>query len=62
MGAALSGRTVEQEIDGVMQNQSIKRLTDPGDIAALALFLAGPHARTISGQMFPIDADSKAAV
>ena len=22
----------------------------------------GPHARTISGQMFPIDADSKAAV
>jgi NAD(P)-dependent dehydrogenase (short-subunit alcohol dehydrogenase family) len=30
-------------------------------IAALAVFLAGSHARTISGQMFPIDGDSKSS-
>jgi NAD(P)-dependent dehydrogenase (short-subunit alcohol dehydrogenase family) len=34
---------------------------DPADIAALALFLAGAHARTISGQSFPIDGDSKSS-
>jgi NAD(P)-dependent dehydrogenase (short-subunit alcohol dehydrogenase family) len=60
--AAMSGRTVQEEIDKAMENQSIKEFIDPADIAALILFLAGPHARTISGQMFPIDADSKAAV
>jgi NAD(P)-dependent dehydrogenase (short-subunit alcohol dehydrogenase family) len=60
--AAVSGRTVEQEIDGALANQSVKQFIDPADIAALVLFLAGPHARTISGQVFPIDGDSKAAV
>jgi NAD(P)-dependent dehydrogenase (short-subunit alcohol dehydrogenase family) len=60
--AAVSGRTVQEEIDSAMANQSVKKFIDPKDIAALILFLAGPHARTISGQMFPIDGDSKAAV
>jgi NAD(P)-dependent dehydrogenase (short-subunit alcohol dehydrogenase family) len=60
--AAVSGRTVEEEIDGALANQSVKQFIDPADIAALVLFLAGPHARTISGQVFPIDGDSKAAV
>jgi NAD(P)-dependent dehydrogenase (short-subunit alcohol dehydrogenase family) len=60
--AAVSGRTVEEEIDGALANQSVRRFIDPADIAALVLFLAGPHARTISGQVFPIDGDSKAAV
>jgi NAD(P)-dependent dehydrogenase (short-subunit alcohol dehydrogenase family) len=60
--AAVSGRTVQEEIDGAMANQSVKEFINPDDIAALVLFLAGPHARTISGQMFPIDGDSKAAV
>jgi NAD(P)-dependent dehydrogenase (short-subunit alcohol dehydrogenase family) len=59
--AAVSGRTVQEEIDGAMANQSVKKFINPDDIAELAKFLAGPHARTISGQMFPIDADSKAA-
>ena len=40
---------------------SLKKIIDPADIAALAIFLAGPHARTISGQMFPIDGDSKSS-
>jgi NAD(P)-dependent dehydrogenase (short-subunit alcohol dehydrogenase family) len=59
--AKVSGRTVQEEIDSAMANQSVKKFIDPDDIAALILFLAGPHARTISGQMFPIDGDSKAA-
>jgi len=37
----------------------VKRFIDPADIAELVLFLAGPHARTISGQPFPIEGDSK---
>lgn len=59
--AKVSGRTVDEETDLAMANQAVKKFIDPADIAALALFLAGPHARTISGQMFPIDGDSKAA-
>ena len=42
-------------------NQSIQQFTDPDDIAALAVFLAGPHGRSISGEMLPIDGDSKTA-
>jgi NAD(P)-dependent dehydrogenase (short-subunit alcohol dehydrogenase family) len=60
--AAASGRTVEEETEAALANQSVKEFIDPDDIAALVRFLAGPHARTISGQMFPIDGDSKAAV
>jgi NAD(P)-dependent dehydrogenase (short-subunit alcohol dehydrogenase family) len=59
--AKVSGRTAEEEIALAMDNQAIKKFVDPADIAALALFLAGPHGRSISGQMFPIDGDSKAA-
>ncbi len=59
--AKVSGRTVEAEMELAMDNQSVKKFVDPADIAALALFLAGPHGRSISGQMFPIDGDSKAA-
>lgn len=59
--AKVSGRTVEEEINSAMASQSVKKFIDPEDIAALALFLAGPHARAISGQMFPIDGDSKSS-
>jgi len=59
--AEMSGRSVEEETERAMDNQSIRRFTEAADIAALAVFLAGPHARTISGQMLPIDGDSKAA-
>ena len=37
--------------------QSIKRFVDPRDIAALAVFLASDAAKSISGQMLPIDND-----
>lgn len=59
--AELSGRSVEEEKAAGMENQAVKSFTDPADIGALAVFLSGPHARTISGQQFPIDGDSKAA-
>lgn len=59
--AAASGRSVDEEKAAALENQAIKAFTDPADIAALAMFLAGPHARTISGQQISIDGDSKAA-
>jgi NAD(P)-dependent dehydrogenase (short-subunit alcohol dehydrogenase family) len=59
--AEISGRTVEEETERALDNQSIRQFTEAADIAALTVFLAGPHARTISGQMLPIDGDSKAA-
>lgn len=59
--AAANGTTVEEETTNALDNQSVKQFIDPEDIAALVLFLTGPHGRTISGQMFPIDGDSKAA-
>jgi NAD(P)-dependent dehydrogenase (short-subunit alcohol dehydrogenase family) len=40
-----------------MANQSIKHLVDPADIAALAIFLASSTAKSISGQVIPIDGD-----
>jgi NAD(P)-dependent dehydrogenase (short-subunit alcohol dehydrogenase family) len=60
--AAASGDPVETEIERALANQSVKQFVDPADIAALAVFLAGPHARSISGQLFPIDGDSKSTV
>lgn len=59
--AEQSGRTVEEEKELALANQSIKAFTEPADIGALAFFLAGPHARTISGQQISIDGDSKTA-
>lgn len=40
-----------------MANQSLKYLVDPKDIAALAVFLASDAAKSISGQILPIDGD-----
>lgn len=57
----LSGRSVQEEKAAALENQSVKSFTDPADIGALAVFLSGPHARTISGQQFPIDGDSRSA-
>jgi NAD(P)-dependent dehydrogenase (short-subunit alcohol dehydrogenase family) len=59
--ADISGRTIEEETERALDNQSIRQFTEGADIAALAVFLAGPHGRTISGQILPIDGDSKAA-
>jgi len=55
--AKATGKSIEEIKEIAMANQSIKRLVDPKDIAALALFLASDAAKTISGQSLPIDAD-----
>jgi NAD(P)-dependent dehydrogenase (short-subunit alcohol dehydrogenase family) len=44
-----------------MAVQSLKRLVGPKDIAALAVFLASDAAKSISGQMMPIDNDMQQA-
>ncbi|MBN3751568.1 SDR family oxidoreductase [Paraburkholderia sp. Tr-20389] len=59
--ASVSGRSVADEEAAALANQSIKRFVDPADIAALAVFLASPAGRSISGQMIPIDGDSQSA-
>jgi NAD(P)-dependent dehydrogenase (short-subunit alcohol dehydrogenase family) len=55
--AQVSGQSVEQVTGRAMANQSIKRLVDPRDIAALAVFLASDAGKAISGQMLSIDND-----
>jgi NAD(P)-dependent dehydrogenase (short-subunit alcohol dehydrogenase family) len=59
--AQVSGRSADEETERALDNQSIRRFADAADIAALAVFLAGPHGRSISGQVLPIDGDSKTA-
>ena len=59
--AQASGRSVDEEKRLGLANMSIKTLVDPADIGALALFLASDAARTISGQVVPIDGDMQRA-
>lgn len=59
--AKLSGKPLEQIEKEAMAVQSLKRLVDPKDIAALAVFLASDAAKSISGQMIPIDNDMQQA-
>ncbi|GAA2520851.1 3-oxoacyl-ACP reductase FabG [Pilimelia columellifera] len=60
-GPLADPRRAGDESPASVEHQSIRRLVDPADVAALAVFLAGPHARTISGQTFPIDGDAHRA-
>jgi NAD(P)-dependent dehydrogenase (short-subunit alcohol dehydrogenase family) len=59
--ASITGRSVAEEEAAALANQSIQRFVDPADIAALVVFLASGAARSISGQMIPIDGDSQSA-
>jgi NAD(P)-dependent dehydrogenase (short-subunit alcohol dehydrogenase family) len=59
--AAASGRSVDEERAAALANQSIRRFVAPEDIGALAVFLASGAARSISGQIVPIDGDSQSA-
>jgi NAD(P)-dependent dehydrogenase (short-subunit alcohol dehydrogenase family) len=59
--AILSGRTPEEEKRAHLKLQSLPRLVDPRDIAALAVFLASDAAKAVSGQVLPIDNDSQQA-
>ena len=55
--AKVSSQSIEEVKDAAMAIQSIKRFVDPRDIAALAVFLASDSAKSISGQLLPIDND-----
>ena len=59
--AEQSGKSLDEIKEEAMAVQSIKRLVDPRDIAALAVFLASDAAKSISGQMLPIDNDMQQA-
>ena len=55
--AQIGGRSVEEVRAEAMAAQSIKAMIKPTDIAALAVFLASDAAKSISGQVLPIDSD-----
>jgi NAD(P)-dependent dehydrogenase (short-subunit alcohol dehydrogenase family) len=57
-GASVFVCDIDEGSDAV---QSPKRLVGPKDIAALAVFLASDAAKSISGQMMPIDSDMQQA-
>jgi len=59
--AQATHQPIEEIRKQAMAVQSIKRLVDPKDIAALAVFLASDAAKSISGQMLPIDNDMQSA-
>ena len=59
--AQISGRSLEEVKAAAMAEQSIKAMIDPKDIAQLAVFLASPAAKSISGQVLPIDNDRQRA-
>jgi NAD(P)-dependent dehydrogenase (short-subunit alcohol dehydrogenase family) len=59
--AQRSGRSVEEEKRLGLANQSIPELVDPADIASLAVYLASDAAKSISGQVLPIDGDMQRA-
>jgi NAD(P)-dependent dehydrogenase (short-subunit alcohol dehydrogenase family) len=57
----ISGKSVDEVRAQAMSVQSIKAMVDPKDIAQLAVFLASPAAKAISGQVIPIDNDRQVA-
>jgi len=59
--AQISGRSLEEVKAAAMAEQSIKAMIDPKDIAQLAVFLASDAAKSISGQVMPIDNDRQRA-
>ncbi|HTQ81831.1 MAG TPA: SDR family oxidoreductase [Pseudolabrys sp.] len=59
--AQLSGRSMAEVKSEAFAAQSIDGFIDPKDIAQLAVFLASPAAKSISGQVLPIDNDRQRA-
>jgi NAD(P)-dependent dehydrogenase (short-subunit alcohol dehydrogenase family) len=59
--AQIAGKTVEEVRAEAMAAQSIKAMIKPTDISALAVFLASDAAKSISGQVLPIDNDRQRA-
>jgi NAD(P)-dependent dehydrogenase (short-subunit alcohol dehydrogenase family) len=59
--AQIGGKTLDEVRAAAMAEQSIKAMIDPKDIAQLAVFLASDAAKSISGQVMPIDNDRQRA-
>lgn len=59
--AQISGRSLEEVKADAFAAQSIDGFIDPEDIAQLAVFLASDAAKSISGQVIPIDNDRQKA-
>jgi NAD(P)-dependent dehydrogenase (short-subunit alcohol dehydrogenase family) len=59
--AEATGKSIAEVKLAAMAGQSLKALVDPDDIAALAVFLASDAAKSISGQVLPIDGDMQRA-
>ena len=55
--AKAAGQSVDAIRTQALANQSLKAFVDPRDVAALAVFLASDAAKSISGQILPIDGD-----
>lgn len=55
--ADVTGKSLDTIAAEAMANQSLKYMVDPKDIGALAVFLASDAAKSISGQIMPIDGD-----
>ena len=53
--AEAKGMTADAVRQGYASGTALKRLSDPEDVAATALFLASPAARMISGQAITVD-------
>ncbi len=53
--AAAKGLTPDAVRQGYASGTALKRLTDPEDVAAMAVFLAGDGARMVSGQAMTVD-------
>jgi len=59
--AQISGRSLEDVKADALAAASIKAMVGPKDIAQLAVFLASDAAKSISGQVIPIDNDRQNA-
>jgi enoyl-[acyl-carrier-protein] reductase (NADH) len=53
----VSDKSLDEVMADAMSNQSLPYMVDLKDIAALAVFLASDAAKSISGQIMPIDGD-----
>ncbi|NBZ86923.1 SDR family oxidoreductase [Rhodobacteraceae bacterium CYK-10] len=53
--AEAKGMTPEAVRQGYASGTALKRLSDPEDVAAMAVFLASPAARMVSGQALAVD-------
>lgn len=60
--AEATGSSVDAMTARYTSQASLNRLIDPDDIARLAVFLAGPGGRNISGQALAVDGDTQALV